>query len=326
MNKKIKKETYNIETEFNNDSNKIKKLQIALKDIKYKFSEAESIAQFGFWEVDPRTLDPTWSDGIFKIVGYDPEYGQIKYYDQKKIIHPEDWDYFYNSLQYVLNTGKDKEIEIRIKKPDDSERIVHLIAKPKNNKNGKVIGVRGTAQDITERKMIEKKLADSERRYRYIVEKAAAGIFILDKNGIIKYLNDHMAYTLNYSKDEMLEKHIKNFVDEEEDFNKPRKPVDIQIKRYNWFKLIDKNKNVFWSNLTVSPIFNSKKEYNGCLGIVTDINIQKGLEEAFLEREEIFTDIIYDMIKMLNDIKNDENPFPTNKKELSSRKLDNKLN
>jgi PAS domain-containing protein len=47
--------------------------------------------------------------------------------------------------------------------------------------------------DITERKKVEKEFANSERRYRYIVEKATAGMFILDKNGIIKYLNEHMA-------------------------------------------------------------------------------------------------------------------------------------
>ena len=60
------------------------------------------------------------------------------------------------------------------------------------------------------------------------------------------------------------------------------------------------------------------------LGIVTDINMQKGLEEAFLEREEIFTDIIYDMMEMLNNIANDKNKSEFNKKEVSAHKnLDN---
>ena len=38
----------------------------------------------------------------------------------------------------------------------------------------------------------------------------------------------------------------------------------------------------------MSPIFNSEDEYTGLLGIVTDINMDKGVEETFLEREEIF--------------------------------------
>jgi PAS domain S-box-containing protein len=161
--------------------------------------------------------------------------------------------------------------------------------------------------DLTERKKIERELADSERRYRYMVEKATAGMFILNKNGIIKYLNEHMAYILGYSVNEMLEKDIKNFVDETENFSGPKKPSENQIERYNWFKFLQRQGDVFWSNLTVTPIFNSKKEYTGCLGIVSDINMQKGLEESFLEREEVFTDVIYDMMEMLNNIAKEKN-------------------
>lgn len=178
--------------------------------------------------------------------------------------------------------------------------------------------------DITERKKMEKELADSEGRYRYLVEKASAGMFILDKNGVITYLNDHMAHILNYTKDEMLGNHIKYFVDEKDEFIRHRKPFEVQIERYNWFKFLNKTGNVFWTNLAVSPIFNSKKEYIGLLGIVSDINVQKGLEKAFLEREEIFTEIIYDMMGMLNNITKDLNKSEFGQKDLASaKKLDN---
>ncbi|WJI10108.1 PAS domain S-box protein [Methanobacterium sp. CWC-01] len=562
----------------NKEFERIKQLELDLKEIKYKFNEAEAIAKIGFWEVDPVTLNLTWTEGLFKIVGYDHKYGQVKYFDQKKFIHPDDWEYFYEALLNVLKTGKDHTIDVRVVRPDGIIRIVHLIAKPINDKNGKVIGVRGTAQDITylkkvendlrqsegfyralfeitgtativvdedntilmansqfekisgyskeeledktswkemvskedleimeeyhhlrindlgtppehyearfvdkegnirsilinvavipgtkrtiasildltelklaeelikttlerfytilsnmrasillvteddlvefanqafcdyfnireapedlsgqtasemikkienvyqnsaeeinriqeivgnwqpvigeeidmtggrtcirdfipisiydkpygrlwlhlditERKKMEKELADSEGRYRYLVEKASAGMFILDKNGVITYLNDHMAHILNYTKDEMLGNHIKYFVDEKDEFIRHRKPFEVQIERYNWFKFLNKTGNVFWTNLAVSPIFNSKKEYIGLLGIVSDINVQKGLEKAFLEREEIFTEIIYDMMGMLNNITKDLNKSEFGQKDLASaKKLDN---
>ena len=176
--------------------------------------------------------------------------------------------------------------------------------------------------DLTERKKIEKELADSERRYRYIVEKATTGMFILDEKGIIKYLNEHMAQMLDYSRNEMLEGHIKSFTNEVEDFCRCRKPVEIQIERYNWFKFLGKEGKVFWSNLTVSPIFNSKKEYTGCLGIISDVNMQKGLEEAFLEREEMFTNIIYDMMEMLNNVSKDKNKSEFHKEDFN-KNMDN---
>lgn len=418
----------------------ITRLKAELDEIKYKFNEAEQIANFGFWEVNPATLDPTWTEGVFKIIGLDPQKGQLKYFDQKKIVHPDDWDYFYQALLTVLKTGKDNEIDVKFIKTDGSVRIFHIIGKPKKDEDGKIIGLRGTAQDITElknietrlkesesfyrtlfentgtativvdedttilmansqfeelsgytkeevegklswkelvsvdflelirkyhnmrrkgsktppkvyeakmvnreglskyilinvsiipgtkrsiasiadlteRKKFERKLEESEKRYRYIVEKATAGMFILDEKGIIRYLNEHMAQMLHYSKEEMLKQPIKNFVGDNEEFYRYRQPFEVEIERYNWFKILDKNGKVYWSNLNISPIFNKDKEYIGCMGIVTDINMQKGLEEAYLEREEIFTNIIYDMMEILNKIANDkakEDPYDQN--------------
>jgi PAS domain S-box-containing protein len=431
INEHLKKEVYNLKSDLNNDSEKLKRLEEALEDIQNKFREAESIANFGFWELDPVTFNPTWTDGVFKIVGYDPEYGQIKYYDQKKFIHPDDWDTFYNALQIVLKTRKDVEIDIRIIRPDGPIRIFHIIAKPKMDNDDNLIGIRGTAQDITdlkilknklneseifyrtlfentgtatiildetlniemcntqfeqltgyskeelesnycwedivlkeyhktmigyhelrkkgselppesyeielidknddikiilinatiipgtkksvislidltERKKMERELADSERRYRYMVENATAGMFILDKNDIIKYLNNHMANILGYTVFEMLEENITKFLNEKEDFPLDKRIFEDKIIQYNRFRFLDKERNVFWTNLTVSPIFDSNNEYNGLLGIVTDTNMDKGVEEAFLEREEMFTDIIYDMIEMLNNVADDK--------------------
>jgi PAS domain S-box-containing protein len=436
------RENSNLETDLIKDSEKIKQLEIALEDLQNKFNEAESIANFGFWEVNPTTLNPVWTEGIFKIVGYDSKYGQVKYYDQKKFIHPEDWDHFYETLQYVINTKKDAEMDVRSIRQDGSIRVLHIIAKPKKDLDDNLIGIKGTAQDITglktletklkeseifyrtlfentgtasiilddssniimcntqceeltgyskeelmgnqclknivskkyydtlmknnklqkegsknppesyeielmdkkdslktvlinvsiipgtkksvvtlidltERKKIERELSDSERRYRYMVENASAGMFILDQNNVIKYLNEHMARLLGYTVYEMLEKNIKNFVDEEEDFTLNKESFENKIIQYSRFRFLDKKRNVFWTNLTVSPIYGSKNRYRGLLGIVTDTNMDKRIEEAFLVREEMFTDIIYEMMELLNNFANNVNKSELQKNDLS---------
>jgi PAS domain S-box-containing protein len=172
--------------------------------------------------------------------------------------------------------------------------------------------------DITERKKMEKKLSDSERQYKYLVEKSSGGMFVLDEKGMIHYLNEQMAHSLNYSKNEMLGRHIKNFVGEEEEFYNPKNHSENQIIRFDGFKFLNRYGDKSWTILTVSPIFNSKKEYKGLLGIVTDIALQKGLEEAFLEREDILTDIIYDMMEILNNMVIDGNKDEFDKKNISN--------
>jgi PAS domain S-box-containing protein len=440
MEDKTSNSLYNPNYDHDATLDRIKSLEASLKEKEDQFIEAQSIANFGFWEIDPVTRKSTWSEGIFNIVGLTPNDEDINYFALKELIHQLDHDHFYKAKEESLKIGEDVELDIKLMRSDNSWRDVHIIIKSRRDKSGKIVGVRGTAQDIsdlkkvendlkksetfyrtlfentgtaniivdadttiimanttfenlsgyskedlegitswkemvlpedltmlenyhymrrnniedppdnyetrvidkkgnirivyievsmipntkmsiislvdlTERKKIEKKLADSERRYKYIVDKATSGIFILNNNGIIKYLNYHMAYILGYTINEMLEADIKNFVDEVEDFYKPKKPSENQIESYDWFKFLQKQGNVFWSNLTISPIFNSENEYTGCLGIVTDSNMQKGLEESFLAREEIFTDIIYSMIEMMNKAANDKNKTKLNEKE-----------
>jgi PAS domain S-box-containing protein len=449
MEDKTTNKLYNLNLDYDATLERIKSLETSLKEKEAQFIEAQSIANFGFWEIDPVTRKSTWSEGIYNIVGLTPKNEDINYFALKELIHPLDIDHFYNAKEEALLIGKDVELDIKLMRSDNSWRNVHIIVKPKRDKSGKIVGVKGTAQDIsdlkkvenelktsetfyrtlfentgtasiiveadttilmantkfenlsgyskedlegitswkemvlpedltmlenyhymrryniedppdnyetrvidkegnirivylevsmipstkmsiislvdlTERKEIERKLADSERRYRYIVDKATSGIFILNNNGKIKYLNDHMAYILGYTVNEMLEADIKNFVDEVEDFYTPKNPSDNQIESYVWFKFLQKDGNIFWSNLTISPIFNSENEYTGCLGIVTDSNMQKGLEESFLAREEIFTDIIYSMMETLNNAVNSKNNSELKEKELSTYKnLDN---
>jgi len=80
------KNTSNLELKLNKDE-KIEKLEAELKEIKNKFNEAESIAKFGFWELDPVSLDRTWTDGLYKIVGYDPKSEDLTHYNDNKKLY-----------------------------------------------------------------------------------------------------------------------------------------------------------------------------------------------------------------------------------------------
>lgn len=59
-------------------------------------------------------------------------------------------------------------------------------------------------RDTTERKQIAKKLEESEKKYRNIVETATEGIWIGDPEARTTYVNKKLAEMLGYSPEEML--------------------------------------------------------------------------------------------------------------------------
>ncbi len=69
---------------------------------------------------------------------------------------------------------------------------------------GEVTGLLGISRDITERHEAEEKLRRSEQRYRDLLEQAADGIFLRDRNGNFLMANAAICEMLGYAREELL--------------------------------------------------------------------------------------------------------------------------
>jgi len=70
-------------------------------------------------------------------------------------------------------------------------------------KDDRIVGLRGTVTDITDIKLAEQKLKESEEKYRILIEKSLQGICILQDVRII-FANEALSEILGYSIDELL--------------------------------------------------------------------------------------------------------------------------
>jgi len=74
----------------------------------------------------------------------------------------------------------------------------------------------GVAHDITEQKRAQENLRQSEQRYRSIVEGAQEGIWLVDTQWRLTFVNARLAEMFGYPPEEMLGHPIVEFMDEEE--------------------------------------------------------------------------------------------------------------
>lgn len=86
-----------------------------------------------------------------------------------------------------------------------------LQAVPEIDSDGNLFGTRAMYIDITERKLAEEALRESEEKYSTIVEKGNDGIAII-QDGVVKFVNPKMLEIANLSLEDLLEKPFINFV------------------------------------------------------------------------------------------------------------------
>jgi PAS domain S-box-containing protein len=108
------------------------------------------------------------------------------------------------------------EIEVRAKTKSGEIRYLRVAAGsvPIYRKQ-RLIGVMISANDITEHKKAEEQLRESEERFRSVVEHSHEGIFIVDDAYRFIYCNDELSQILGYSREEIIGRDFRKFLDEE---------------------------------------------------------------------------------------------------------------
>jgi PAS domain S-box-containing protein len=148
----------------------------------------------------------------------------------------------------------------------------------------------GTSMNITERKLAEKVLLESEERLRAVFDVANAGVSITDRTGRYVMANERWAETLGYSREEMLSLTYEN-VTHPEDLETARKQfrrlIEGNLDRYRLEKRYTrKDGAVIWADLSVSSIKDSDSRVTHVVGMLVDITSRKQAE-AELERHRL---------------------------------------
>ncbi len=195
------------------------KNEIAERDLnkaKDLLLQAEDITQIGSWELDLSNNELYWSEGVFRICGYEPGEMQINFATGLSIIHPDDQEMALQAMQHTIEHGDTYEIIKRFIRKDGSIRIINSRAKIILNERGEKVKLAGVFQDITERKKTQQALEDAYQEKHMILESIGDGFFAVDKEWKVHYWNQSAERILGLSRTEVLGKHIYSIYPEQQ--------------------------------------------------------------------------------------------------------------
>jgi len=156
--------------------------------------------------------------------------------------------------------------------------------------NGHIIGSWGAEVDITDRKLVEDALRESEKKYRQLVETTHDWIWSCDINGIHTFSNQALESFLGYESLDIIGKSAFQFM-HPEDMEWAQKIVQRaanqkkgwQIDTIRW---LHKDGSVRYVESRAEPILDAEGNIAGFSGIDRDVTERKRAEEALRESEE----------------------------------------
>jgi two-component system CheB/CheR fusion protein len=123
-----------------------------------ELKRAQQITHIGSWYLDVATNEVTWTDELYKMYGFDPSLPPPPYTEHQKLFTAESWEILSASLAKTRATGIPYELELKTLRRDGSNGWMWVRGETERDNEGKVIGLWGAAQDITERKHFENAL------------------------------------------------------------------------------------------------------------------------------------------------------------------------
>jgi PAS domain S-box-containing protein len=164
---------------------------------------AHSAGGIGVWEWDLQADRAIWSDSYYQLLGLEPG-PEANYALWLERVHPDDLALVEGNFAAVQAGGRFT-TDYRIVRPDGQVRWHYNVGTSSLDADGRPHRITGMSVDVTERKLAEAALRESEERYRSLIDNATDLIYCHDLNGRFLSLNRAGEEITGYTQAELLQ-------------------------------------------------------------------------------------------------------------------------
>ncbi|HWQ68167.1 MAG TPA: PAS domain S-box protein [Methanospirillum sp.] len=241
------------------------------------------------WEVDSDGIYRYCSPAVHDILGYSPDdlVGKVHFYDLfdpsvKDTLTSETMDAFsvHEPFKNFVNPNRHR---------DGSLVILNTSGTPVFDECGVFSGYCGVDQDITKEKEAEKKLIESEARYRLLADNVHDVIWTIDERMKPIYISPSIKGLQGFSPEEALtmsfhdsltaESHKKLMQSHKGWMHTLQKGCSIPGKTVMELEFRCKDGSTVWTELMITPIYDANKKFSGVVGVTRDISLRRQGEE-----------------------------------------------
>lgn len=277
---------------YGRDITERKQAERALRESQADLNRAQAVAHTGSWRLDVQRNELHWSDEAHRIFEI-PRGTPLSYETFLSALHPEDKAFVDQAWQAALR-GQPYDIEHRIA-VRQKVKWVREKAELEFGPQGELLGGFGTVQDITERKLGEMALRESEERFRAVSELISDYAYSMrvgpDHRLVAEWVTDAMVRITGYAHDELVRPEFWRHLVHPDDRPKARQRREELFagrSHVEEFRLLTRSGDVVWIRDYAQPITDAQGRVVRILGAAQDITERVRAVQALRESEERF--------------------------------------
>ncbi|MEJ5058994.1 MULTISPECIES: hybrid sensor histidine kinase/response regulator [unclassified Pseudomonas] len=253
----------------------------------------DAVIDYAIYMIDPDGIIISWNAGARRFKGYEEaeilgqHFSRFYTEEDRRIGKPQ------LALDTAIREGRFEGEGWRVRK-DGTHFWSHVVIDPIYDTSGQLLGFAKITRDLTDRKMAEEVLKQSEQQFRLLVQSVTDyAIYMLDPDGRLTNWNLGAQRIKGYAPEEIIGQHFSLFyTPEDRAAGEPQRTLDIAVREGRFENKgwrVRKDGTRFYAHVVVDPIWGETGTLLGFAKITRDITevtqAQQALEKT---REALF--------------------------------------
>ncbi|MFP3677116.1 PAS domain-containing sensor histidine kinase [Pseudomonas sp. URMO17WK12:I12] len=247
----------------------------------------DAVVDYAIYMIDPDGIITSWNSGARRFKGYEEaeilgqHFSRFYTEEDRRAGLPQ------RALDTAIDEGRFEGEGWRVRK-DGTHFWSHVVIDPILDPTGKLLGFAKITRDLTDRKMAEETLKQSEQQFRLLVQSVTDyAIYMLAPDGCLTNWNQGAQRIKGYRPEEVIGKHFSMFyTPEDREAGEPQRALETAIREgrfENKAWRVRKDGTRFYAHVVVDPIWGDTGTLLGFAKITRDIT-EATLAQQDLER------------------------------------------